>query len=106
MPHDHPSPVDHRRHGAHEAVPAAAEPHGEHASGGHAEHHATMIADFRRRLWVSMALTLPVVLISPMMGLGQLVRFPGDAQAAFALSSVIFFYGGWPFLSGLVEELR
>jgi Cu2+-exporting ATPase len=65
-----------------------------------------MIEDFKRRLWVSLVLTVPIVLISPMMGLGQLVRFPGDAYVAFGLSTLVYFYGGWPFLSGLVDELK
>jgi Cu2+-exporting ATPase len=65
-----------------------------------------MIADFKRRFWVSLVLTVPIILISPMMGLGQLVRFPGDALVAFALSTIVYGYGGWPFLSGLVDELK
>jgi Cu2+-exporting ATPase len=107
--HDH---ADHRAHAtmSHGAT-GLGEPsgtnqgeHGQH--GGHENHHAQMIEDFKRRLWVSLVLTVPIVLISPMMGLGQLVRFPGDAYVAFGLSTLVYFYGGWPFLSGLVDELK
>jgi Cu2+-exporting ATPase len=88
-------------HGGHEA-------HAAHA-GGHAGHHAHMVADFRRRFWVSLALTIPVVILSPMiqdvLGLREVLRFPGDTLVLFGFSTVIFFYGGWPFLKGLFEEL-
>jgi Cu2+-exporting ATPase len=69
-----------------------------------------MIADFRRRFWVSLALTVPVVAISPMtqrmFGLGHALAFPGSRFVLLVLSSVIFFYGGQPFLRGLFDELR
>ena len=69
-----------------------------------------MIADFRRRFWVSLALTVPIVALSPMiqhwLGLREALAFPRSDYLLFALSSVVFFYGGWPFLSGLVAELR
>jgi Cu2+-exporting ATPase len=84
-----------------------AAPHGAH--GGRAGHHAHMVADFRRRFWVSLALTVPVVILSPIIqglfGLKEALRFPGDGYVLFAFSTIIFFYGGRPFLKGLVEEL-
>jgi Cu2+-exporting ATPase len=77
---------------------------------GHAGHHAHMVADFRRRFWVSLVLTVPVIVLSPMIqeltGLRETLRFPGDSYVQFAFASVIFFYGGWPFLKGLYDELR
>ncbi|HUT72639.1 MAG TPA: heavy metal translocating P-type ATPase [Desulfatiglandales bacterium] len=78
--------------------------------GGHQRHHAHMVADFRRRFWVSLIITIPVLALSPMiqrfLGLGDSIRFTGDLYLLFVLSSVIFFYGGYPFLKGLVDELR
>jgi Cu2+-exporting ATPase len=69
-----------------------------------------MIADFRRRFWVSLVLTLPVLALSPLiqsvLGLDDVLVFAGDSYVLLGLSSVIFFYGGWPFLSGLGGELR
>ena len=91
----------HGRHGGHEG-------HAAHA-GGHAGHHAHMVADFRRRFWVSLVLTIPVVILSPMIqdvfGLREALRFPGDSYVQFGFATIIFFYGGWPFLKGLFEEL-
>ena len=77
---------------------------------GHVEHdhHRMMIEDFKRRFWVSLLLTVPILLLSPMiqMWLGFELRFPGDRLLLFAISSVVFFYGGWPFLKGAVGEFK
>ncbi len=77
----------------------------------HAGHdHAAMIADYRRRFWVSLALTVPILALSPLiqsvLGLDGALTFPGDGLVLLGLSSIVFFYGGWPFLVGLVSELR
>jgi Cu2+-exporting ATPase len=75
--------------------------------GEHHDHHHMMIVDFRRRFWVSLALTVPVLLLAPMIQgwLGIAWDFPGQLYVLFGLSTVIYFYGGWPFLKGLREEL-
>jgi len=69
-----------------------------------------MVADFRRRFWFSLALTLPVLALAPMirefLGLTQVLAFRGDAYVQFALATAVFLYGGWPFLSGAADELR
>jgi Cu2+-exporting ATPase len=68
------------------------------------------VAQFQRRFWISLALTVPIVLLSPMiqhgLGLGERLRFPGDQYIAFALATAVYFYGGWPFLTGLVGEWK
>jgi Cu2+-exporting ATPase len=75
----------------------------------HQDHHAAMVADFRRRFWISLLLTVPVILLSPMLqslvGLEKVFDFPGDLWVLFGFSTIIFFYGGWPFLKGLYTEL-
>jgi len=80
------------------------------ASGGADRHAGHKIADFRRRFWISLALTLPVLALSPViqgfLRVGDRWRFSGDAYLLFALSSVVFFYGGLPFLKGLLSELK
>lgn len=80
------------------------------AHGGHHDHHAHMVADFRKRFWISLLLTFPILLFSPMiqkfLGLGEALRFPGDIFLAFLFSSVVFFYGGYPFLKGIYDELK
>jgi P-type Cu2+ transporter len=81
--------------------------HGAHAH--HAAHdHSAMVAEFRRRFWFCLILSLPVLALDHMLqdwfGL-QFLRFAGDLFVQFALSTVIYGYGGWPFLSGIVREL-
>ena len=89
------------------------EDHGSHGGGCHAgghDHHAHMVADYRRRFWVSLVLSVPVVALSPMLqglvGLEETLAFPGAAWVQLLFSSAVFFYGGWPFLKGLVTEVR
>jgi len=69
-----------------------------------------MVDDFRRRFWVSLALTVPVLATSEMLqhllGLRGGLAFHGDQYVEFAFASAVYFYGGWPFLTGLVDELR
>ncbi|MFD2247730.1 copper-translocating P-type ATPase [Pontibacter ruber] len=79
-------------------------PHGEH---GH-DHHRMMIEDFKKRFWVSLVLAIPVVILSPMVQhiLGFSLDVPYAMYIAFILSSIIYFYGGWPFLTGLIEEVK
>jgi Cu2+-exporting ATPase len=71
-------------------------------------HHAHMARDFERRFVVSLILTIPILVLSPMIQewTGISVSFEGDTLVLFALSSIVFFYGGYPFYSGLVRELR
>lgn len=101
-------PRDHVRHGhSDHARPAVAATTGH----GHAAHdHAGMVSDFRRRFWIALVLTLPVMLLSPAgghgLGLVGVIAFPGSPLALLALSSVVYFYGGWPFLAGLFAELK
>jgi len=94
------SEVEHVGHRANGSKPT----HEQHA--GH--DHSAMISDFLRRFWVCLALTIPVVAISPMFqhAVGYSFDFPGRNWVSFALGTVIFIYGGKPFLTGLVDELR
>lgn len=79
------------------------EDHGHHGSG----HHQMMIEDFRRRFFFSLILTVPVLVLSPMIQnlLGYSLKFTGDVWILFAFSSAVYFYGGWPFFTGLFSEL-
>jgi Cu2+-exporting ATPase len=81
--------------------------HSDHQGGNH---HAHMVADFRRRFWTSLAITIPILALSPMiqtfLGFEQTLAFPGDRYVLWVLSSAVFFYGGWPFLKGLFDELE
>ena len=74
----------------------------------HQDHHAHMVEDFKKRFWISLALTVPILLLSPMIQgwLGLELTFVGDSYVLFGLASLLFFYGGWPFLKGLYDELK
>jgi Cu2+-exporting ATPase len=82
----------------------------DHSGHGHAshDHHAMMIKDFRKRFWVSLIITFPILVLSPMIQdlLGYEFTFGFSNYVLFALSSFVYFYGGWPFLTGLVGELK
>jgi len=86
-----------------------------HESQGHrdhdgGDHHARMVADFRKRFWICLVLTIPVLILSPLiqgfLGLEQAIEFPGNMIVLFGLSTAIFFYGGYPFLKGMLGELK
>jgi Cu2+-exporting ATPase len=92
--HDHHMEHEHKGH----------EDHGH----SHAEHHKMMMEDFKRRFIVSAILTIPILILSPLIQrfLGFTFTFAGDRYVLFGLSAVVYFYGGWPFLNGMVEELK
>ncbi len=77
--------------------------------GDHQDHHAHMMADFRRRFWISLVLTAPILVLAPLiqktLGIQEMMAFPGDGHVQFAFATAVFFYGGWPFLKGLYDEL-
>ena len=77
-------------------------------SNHHEEHHMHMIEDFRRRFWVSLILTLPILILSPLIQniLGYELTFRFDHYLLFGLSSLVYFYGGLTFLTGLIDELK
>ncbi|MES2427064.1 MAG: copper-translocating P-type ATPase [Bacteroidota bacterium] len=85
----------HKRHGAHMGM-------SEH------DHHAMMIADFKKRFYIVLALTVPIMLLSTMIQrfIGVDWQFAGSSYILLVLSSVVFVYGGWPFLTGLISEVQ
>jgi Cu2+-exporting ATPase len=84
------------------------EAHDPHMGMSEHDHHAMMIADFKKRFYVVLALTIPIMLLSTMIQrfIGVTWAFDGSSYILFALSSVVFLYGGWPFLTGLVDEVK
>ncbi|HEX2774631.1 MAG TPA: heavy metal translocating P-type ATPase [Micromonosporaceae bacterium] len=75
---------------------------------GHDKHAGHDPEIFRRKFWLSLALTVPIVLTSDMVmdWFGYSLDFPGRSWIGPVLGSAVFFYGGWPFLVGAVRELR
>ncbi|HQS07169.1 MAG TPA: HAD-IC family P-type ATPase, partial [Daejeonella sp.] len=75
--------------------------------GGH-EAHSSGITDFKKRFYVVLVLTVPIMLLSEMIQhwLNIHISFQGSSYVLLILSSIVFFYGGWPFLKGLVGEMR
>jgi P-type Cu2+ transporter len=75
---------------------------------GHHDHHAMMAKDFKRRFYISLFLMFPILTLSPMIQMFLSVdwRFTGDSYILFALSTILFIYGGKPFLIGAIGELK
>ncbi len=85
--------------------------HHEHHEESHDSHHGGhehMIDDFKRRFFVSIGLTIPILLLSDMIQewLQFELNFPLEKTILFVLATIVYVYGGWPFLKGSVEELR
>ena len=100
--HDH----EHMEHGKMGGVSGPPGAHSGHED--HGDHHAMMVEDFRKRFFVSLVLMVPILLLSPMiqMFIGVDWSFQGDKYILFGLSTILFFYGGWPFLTGAVDEFK
>lgn len=101
MNHDHATQHDHSgmHHGTSE--------HG--AVSNHDKHAGHSPEMFKRRFWVSLLLTLPILYFSPQLQgwLGyEAIAFPGSTWINPVLGIVLYFYGGWPFLLGAWHELK
>ncbi len=99
--HNHMEHKHHHEHSGHE--------HSGHY-GSHAGHHAHMVADFKKRFFISTVVTVPLLVLSPLiqkvMGIREIMAFKGDLYILWLLSSFIFFYGGYPFLKGFYDEMK
>lgn len=71
-------------------------------------HHEMMIEDFKKRFFVSIIVTIPVLLLSPMIQdwFNFTIKFTGSSYVLLGLSTFIYFYGGWPFLTGFIDEMK
>jgi Cu2+-exporting ATPase len=96
----------HRHHPAAHAAHAAPHEHEGHVQDRHAGHSVAM---FRDRFWLSLALTVPILIwghMLPRLFSYAPPQFPGAKWIAPVLGTVVFFYGGWPFVHGAVRELK
>src|SRR3989304_2540136 len=106
MEHSYQAHPMHKGH--HPARQEAHHPrHKPEASSGH---HGHIVADFQKRFCLSLVVTIPILFLSPViqkfLGFEESLRFSVDSYLLFALSSGVFFYGGYPFLKGIVDELK
>ncbi|MGE3149529.1 MAG: heavy metal translocating P-type ATPase [Pseudorhodoplanes sp.] len=96
--------------GSPKIIAAAGSSHSNLAASHGGHDHSKMVADYRRRFWITLILTPPVLLLSPMiqhwLGFGNALAFPGAHYILFILSTIAYVYGGWPFLTGFTSELR
>ena len=87
-----------------------------HGMDGHEHHdmdhggmdHSMHMGNFKQKFWLSLVLSIPIIVLSPMMGM-QLpfqFTFPGSEWLVLVLATVLFIYGGQPFLSGAKMELK
>jgi P-type Cu2+ transporter len=98
-----PAPDSHSSHGGHGQRPN----HAEHA--GHDKHAGHSPEIFKRRFFICLVLTLPVLYFAPMFQDWfnyQAIQFSGADWVIPIFSTIIYFYGGWVFLHGAYYELR
>ncbi|HCY74731.1 MAG TPA: heavy metal translocating P-type ATPase [Ignavibacteriales bacterium] len=110
MEHDKHSKMDHSKHGNQSSHEKMNHKKDEHSGHSRSEHEGHTIEGFKKRFWISIVITIPILILSPMiqhfLGLKDALRFSGDIYTLFALSSFVFFFGGYPFLKGLFDELK
>ncbi|MDK6372405.1 copper-translocating P-type ATPase [Aerococcus urinae] len=89
----HSQAANHESHGA-------ASCHDDAGHEGHGGHHMGMMDDMKQRFWVVLVLTLPIAVLSPMLMMifNYSITFPGQGWIEFILGTIVFFYGGKPFL--------
>ncbi|WP_461172363.1 cadmium-translocating P-type ATPase [Arthrobacter sp. Z1-9] len=103
------APAGHEHHGTRRPAAHNDQHDDDHAVHTHGQHAGHSTAMFKNRFWLTLALSIPVVYFSPMVGhlLGYMApMFPGSAWIPPVLGTVIFLYGGQPFLKGGLQELK
>lgn len=100
-------PMTHTNHLHHDDLHTHGPSHVHQHTGGHA-HHAGMIEDFKKRFYVVLVLTVPIMALSTMIQhwLNVDWTFAGSHYVLLVLSSVVFFYGGKPFFTGFADEVK
>lgn len=103
--HHHHEHHVHEQKPEHQHVVVKEAPHDHSAHDKHAGHHTE---DFLKRFWVCLGLAVPVVLLSEMIQhwFGFHFTFPGAKYVLLILGTIIYLYGGMPFLKGMVSEIR
>ncbi|EOS8036312.1 copper/silver-translocating P-type ATPase CopB [Enterococcus hirae] len=106
MDHGHMSGMDHS-HMDHEDMSGMNHSHMGHENMSGMDHSMHM-GNFKQKFWLSLILAIPIILFSPMMGMSFpfQVTFPGSNWVVLILATILFIYGGQPFLSGAKMELK
>jgi len=81
----------------------------QHQGHGKAHHnHSRHIEQFKRKFLISLLLTIPILLLSEMIQnwFGFIIHIPFQKEVLFVLSLVVYLYGGWPFLKGMMHAAR
>lgn len=106
MDHGHMSGMDHS-HMDHEDMSGMNHSHMGHENMSGMDHSMHM-GNFKQKFWLSLILAIPIILFSPMMGMSFpfQVTFPGSNWVVLVLATILFIYGGQPFLSGAKMELK
>lgn len=106
MDRGHMSGMDHS-HMDHEDMSGMNHSHMGHENMGGMDHSMHM-GNFKQKFWLSLILAIPIILFSPMMGMSFpfQVTFPGSNWVVLVLATILFVYGGQPFLSGAKMELK
>ncbi|EOI7832237.1 copper/silver-translocating P-type ATPase CopB [Enterococcus hirae] len=106
MDHGYMSGMDHS-HMDHEDMSGMNHSHMGHENMGGMDHSMHM-GNFKQKFWLSLILAIPIILFSPMMGMSFpfQVTFPGSNWVVLVLATILFIYGGQPFLSGAKMELK
>jgi Cu2+-exporting ATPase len=75
---------------------------------GHKDHHKMMAEDFKKRFKISIILTIPILILSPLIQsfFGFQLIFYGSLYVLFLLASFVYLYGGYPFLKGMIDEIK
>lgn len=104
MEHQHDQHVNHEHHNH---TPDVTHPQAKHGIDGHDKHAGHSVNTFWNRFLVSSIVSIPILTLSHMIQLwiGFELVFPGDRYVLFTLSTFVFFYGGFPFLKGLYDEV-
>lgn len=104
--------VSHNNHQDHTEMNSMHKGH-DHSGHGHQNHdhaggHMAHMGNLKQKFWISLIVAIPIILLSPMMGmkLPFSLSFEGSYWVVLFLASFLYFYGGWPFLTGAVSELK
>ncbi|MGX6978199.1 heavy metal translocating P-type ATPase [Vagococcus elongatus] len=91
MKHTHEQPTEHHNHN----------------DGHHGNHHTGHAELFKKKFFHSLFLGIPILIMSPMMGISLpfQITFPGSDWIVLILATILYFYGGAPFISGAKDEL-